>query len=525
MENNQSTNRRIANAYFIMMAASMAGHLLSMAKEMIVANFFGITNAMDAFYTAQTVPILINNVLISPFNIIFIPIFIKYKLQNQEEANRITSVVTNYITIFLIIASAAVFLSSEYIIKYGFGGLEPSSASMAIVILRITSISIILTGLVNVTTGILNAYEHFLWPAVSQMFITISIIVFIIFFSARWGIYVFAWGLVAGTLVQLVFLAPVARKHGYRHYFDFDWRRPELREMLKLLLLFLVFAALSGVNLVVNRIMASWLPEGSISALAYADKLVQMPLIIFSGSMAVAIYPFFSRQAAENKIDEMKDTLSTSIRMSGFIFIPLAIFMMILAEPTIQLLFERGKFDHRATVMTSATFICYAFQLFSMFAAVIMMRLFFVFQDMKSIFKAIGISIPLNIALNFILMKTVNPPAAGIALSTSIGCLVTAVIYFYMLKKRLTTLHGIAIIKSLAKTAAVGLAAGAVVFAVFSWLNAAWQHTAVNQFFKLAIATLSGAAVFVTMAYWTKMEEAEKIFNLAKNKIQNIVKI
>ena len=496
-----------------------------MGKEILVANYFGISMKMDAFYTAITIPNLITSIIVGTFGLVFLPIFVNYKTTDREEANRIASISINYIFIFMLFASIIIFFFSKQIIFYSFRGLNTETALLSINILKILSITVVFTGLIGVMTWILNAYKHFSAPSFSQMFITISIIAFILLFVKRMGVYVFAWGTLVGLIIQFVFLLPFTKKEGYSHYFDFNLNHPALKKTIKLSLIFILLGIISGITPVINRIMASWLPSGSIAALAYADKLVQVPLIIFSGSIATAIYPFFAGQLAENKIDEMKDTLATSIKMTGFIFIPLAVTMMILSKPTIQLLFQRGAFDEHATNLTSAIFICYSFQLFSNYALVIMMRLLLVFQDMMSILKITITSVVFTVLLNFIFIKIVNPPAAGIALSSSVVCLFTAILYFGFLKKRIKNLHGLSIIKSLLKTTVLAVISGMVIFSAYQFLNKfIFNQSILNKIIILTGATFSGIIIFIIMTVIFKIEEAEKIYTLIKNKVQNILK-
>lgn len=521
-----SINIKIAKAYIILITASFLGHILSMSKEILVANYFGISIKMDAFYTAITIPNLITGTFVGAFGLVFLPILVQYKTVNTEEANRIASIAINWIFISMLFVSIILFIFSKQIIFYFFGGLSSETAMMAIKLLRIMSFTIILTGLIGIMTWILNAYEHFSAPSFSQMFITISIIAFILFFVKRMGIYVFAWGTLAGLIIQFVFLLPFTKKEGYTHYFDFNLNHPALKKTINLSLIFILLGIIAGIIPVVNRMMASWwLPAGSIAAMGYAEKLVQVPLIVFSGSIATAIYPFFARQLAENKIEEMKDTLATSIKMTGFVFIPLAVTMIILSKPTIQLLFQRGAFDEQATNLTSVIFICYSFQLFSNYAMVIMSRLLFAFQDMKKIFIINLISVGLTVIFNFIFIKPMKMQAEGIALSSSVACLIVTILYFLFLKKRIKNLHGISIIKSLFKTTVLAAISGIFIFFTHQFLNKFISDQSIaGKIFILAGSASSGIIVFTVMTSIFKIEEAGKIYILIKNKVKNTLK-
>ncbi|HAM39134.1 MAG TPA: murein biosynthesis integral membrane protein MurJ [Elusimicrobia bacterium] len=513
-----STNTKIAKAYIILIAASIFGNILSMGKEMLSAKYFGITKAMDAYYVALTIPNFIYAIITSIF-VFFIPIFIKHRTHDKEEANKIASIVVNYLFIFLVLSAIVIFVFANEMLRYGFRGLDTETYILSVKILRIICFTVIFSGLISMLSSILNAYEHFTWPAFSQTFITISVIILILFFTKKWGVFVFVWGLLIGLLIQFAFLAPISKKKGYKHYLSFNWRHPAIKEILQLSFIFYMLSILGSLNPFINRTMASWLPSGSIAALSYADKLVQVPLMIFSGTIATAIYPFLSTQIAENKIEDMKDSLATGIKMTGFIFIPMAVIMIILARPTIKLLFQRGIFDAQATDLTSVIYICYTFQLFTNYAAVIINRIFLIYKDMMVLFKIVLLNILLTIILNFIFMKIINPPAAGIALSASVTSLFITIFLFKLLKKRINNIHGISIIKSLIKTTFFALISGLMTFIAFQGLSILFPTPSfLNHFIQLAGASIIGLTVFAVISYLMKFKEAEKIFYLIKNK-------
>jgi len=498
--------------------ASIFGHGLSMLKEMLAAGYFGVSKAMDSYYAALTIPDSINSIIFSPFTLIFIPIFIKYKLEDKEAANRLVSTIANFILIVLLGASVLVFTFAAQLIKYASPGLDAETALTAVKMLRIISFSMFFGGAVNVLTGILNALENFLWPAVSGTFITLSTIFFILGFADKWGISVVGWGLLVGTVLQAMFLIPFAGKYGFKHYNTLDLGHPEIKKALNLVLILLIMSVLSSLNSVINRFLASWLPVGSIAALAYAGKLVQIPSIIFSSSIAAAIYPFLAAQAAENKIEDIKHTVSMSIRMSGFIFIPLAVMLMVLARPAIQFLFQRGAFDAAATDLTSKIFMLLSLQLFSGYALVILMRLLFAFQDLMVMLKIMVVNVILNLAMSFVLIKLFNPPACGIALSTSLGSFVTAILYFLVLKKRISNLHGVAIFKSLSRITAFSLVSGLTAFLVYRGMSGASHGTLPEQLMALAAAFCAGSLVFILISSAFKLEEFQKVYLLVKTK-------
>lgn len=519
-----STNRKIAKASLILMAVSMTGNLLSMLKEILAAKFFGISRAIDAFNSALTIPNYTTSIIVSISTLVFMPAFIKNMHEGgRESANELAGVFMNYIFLILAVLAAAVFFSTNGIIAFSFKGLNPQAQHLGANLLKILSVTMLLSGMITILTGILNSYEQFFWPSVSQIFVTLCTMFFIVFYARHWGVFVFAAGLLGGLLIQLVILLATARRFGFRFRPNLRLNHPGAVKMLKMSSVVLLLAVIGGINPFINRAMASWLPEGSIAALAFAEKLLLIPSTIISASLVTAIYPFFSMQAAGNKLDEMRHTLASSMKMSGFLYIPIAVTMIVFARPAVQVLFQRGAFDMRATQLTSTILIFLSFQLFFSYAGALMQRLIFVFQDMKVVFYLALIGTGMNVALNYIFIKTIHPPVAGIALSASAGSLISALIYFAVLKKRLSFLHGLSIIRSLASYPVLAAASGALMYFAYNFLDGAIRYSIVNQFIKIGAAACAGLAVYAAASRLFGIEEMVKIHGIAASKIRGLL--
>jgi len=514
-----TTNLKIAKASLILISASILGHLLSLFKEVLSAKYFGLTRGIDALYAALTIPNYIGSIVLLPFSILFIPLFIKYNVRDKEEANRVASTLINGILVILFIAASVVFIFSPPIIAVGFKGLDAPTAHAAVNMLRIFSMTIVFAGITGMITCLLNAYEHFTWPAFSQMFITLAVIIFMALFARSWGVYTIVFGTALGLAAQAVFLLLLAKKRGFRYYAAFNLDHPAVKEITGFAGFLTLITILSGSNLIIGRVMASYLTSGSIAALAYADKIIQVPLIIFAGSVNTAIYPYFALQIATNKIDELKDTLAASIKMGGLIFIPIAGILIIFARPIIRVLFQRGAFDLQATELTSAILVCFALQLLSYYAMVIIMRLLFALREYGTIVKVLMVNIVVTIALNFLFMRFITPPVAGIALSTSAGCFVSTILFFVYLKKRMEYLHGVSMLVSLLKTTLLAVIASAVMRLIYGELNTAVAYSSLSQMSIIIGSIFAGLLLFVVLALLIRFAEMTRLINLVQNKI------
>lgn len=502
-----STNRKIAKASAVLIAASSLGYVFSLVKEIMVANYFGITKAMDAFYAAVTFPALINNVLLTTFGAVFIPLFVRYRLKDRAGADRIAAVTFNYLVLFLAFAALILALSAPWIIGYGFHGLSGDAAGTAVHILRILAVTVVLSGAIGVMTGILNAEGHFSAPAFSNMAITAGTILFIAVFVNRWGVLVLPYGLLAGLAVQLLILTGVLRKRGYRPSPSFSAGHPAVGEMLSLSFVYFWAIIAAQVNLLVDRVMASYLAPGSIAALGYAEKLIQVPMIVFTSSLATAVYPFFSRQAAEERIGELKDSLSKSIRVSGLIFMPLTAMLIVLAGPIVRLIFQRGAFGGDATALTSSLLVCYSLQLFFYTVSVIVIRVFLAFQEMAVLVRVALAGMCLNVLLNLLFVKLVRPPAAGIALSTSCVQAMMAAAYLLALRRRIGALGGRSLAIGVAKVVAATVAMGFGMRLTYVLCLGMVQPTGVGCAVCLLAAAVSGCVIFGAIGFMVGFEE------------------
>jgi putative peptidoglycan lipid II flippase len=513
-----STNRKIASAYITLVAAGLAAHALSMLKEIIAARSFGVSSALDSFYVALTFPTLLNSILLSPFAIVFIPLLIRGRGTDKAAAERLISTVANLLLAALAVSAALAFAFAPQVVAAASPGLSPEALAQASRLLRVLAAGIVFTGGVNVITAVLNASGHFLWPAFSGMLVTLCVIAALLGFSSSHGVEVMAWGMILGTALQFLVLLPLPARFGFRHIPGIDLAHPELRRSAESALTFLGIMALANLAIVSNRFMASWLPEGSIAGLAYADRLVQAPLVIFSGAIASSIYPFLSAQAAENKVDELRATVSLSLRMSGFIFIPLAVTMMMLAHPTIRVLFQRGAFDQAATGLTSSIYLYYCLLMFSNFAVVVLMRVLFALQEFRAILKITALGLAANIAMNYALPKVMTPPACGIALSTALVSAASALLYFLKLKRRIGNLHGQTILRSLAANSAFALLSAPATLAAYRAFRPSVELW--PQLLALAAAAATGLAVFLLLTAAFRTEEFSKAYNLVLRRLR-----
>jgi putative peptidoglycan lipid II flippase len=223
-------------------------------------------------------------------------------------------------------------------------------------------------------------------------------------------------------------------------------------------------AAIYQINIFIGTILASLLPTGSVSYLYYADRIVELPLGVFAIAVGTATLPSFSDQVAQGRIDELKRTISFSLRLILFITIPATLALIVLRVPIISVLFERGEFSAEATALTAQALLAYAVGLWAFSVIRIIVSAFYSLQDTRSPMKAAIVALVVNAVCSVTLMFPLKH--GGIALATSIASAVNVGMLWVILKRRVGAILDGEFTCSVAKTALASLVMGASIFII-----------------------------------------------------------
>ncbi len=422
----------VARASVLMVAANILLYSAGLIKEVLAAKIFGIGAAMDAFKAALAPALMVNFVFLATFAAVFIPRFVKLKKSfGIEKANIFATAVIKKLLPFLLVISVLFFLAAPIIIKYGYRGLQPGVSDIAVGILRLLSFAVFAGICAGLFTEILNALEHFSIPAFSNSFVSIFTIIFLLTITHRYGIYVMVFGVFSGYILQFIILLPIASEKG----FTFMKNPPDteiLKDFFRPALIFLAALVAQHSTFVVDSFMASWAGPGNVAVLGYSISLATVPVVIFGSSLARALFPYYSSRVADKDRQGMGKTTSGVLRISALIFFPLTALALALAGPAVEVIYMRGAFGVRAARLTAAAFSFYAPVFFFFSGQLIMTRVFLSMGNMKFLLKASLLQVVLNIVFNLFFMRVIDPPVAGIALSTSA---VFLILFFYFLRR------------------------------------------------------------------------------------------
>jgi len=510
----------MGHAALLLVIGTALSRVLGLVRETAIAYQFGATAQTDAYLVASIVPLTVSGMIVSSLAIAFIPVFTESRLQaGEKEAWSFASTVINLSLIILFAATAAFFLASPFFVSLLAPGLVTETKYLAIQLARWLAPAAILAGAIGLASAVLHSYRHFTYPTFAGLFHNFGMIGGTLFLGGLLGISGLAIGSVAGLLATLLIIfVPLAGQLKYYRPSLSGLRHPGTIKVGKLLLPFLIGSAAGQINLMVDRILASWLPEGSIAALNFADRLIGLPLGIFAGAASIAAYPFLAEQAAARNTNELRRTLSEGLRMLWFIIFPLAVGLKVLGEPVIRLLFERGAFDAAATEMTYIALFYYALGIYAHAANALLSRVFFAMQDTATPVKLGLLSAGLNIVLNIILVRFMAH--GGLALATSISGTVSFLLMAFILRGRLGHLDGRRVLCSVGKFAASSLLMGITVTVGYRY-SAALVNPAVFSHLLLQTTALIafGGVIYFASAALLRTEELGWLTRRLKEKM------
>lgn len=480
-----STDRAIARTTAILVVIGVAGNVLSLGKEVLVARAFGISAGMDAFHAALSVPVYLQNVITLTFVNIFIPFFIHLRAIDSRRCTRVAAVAMNYLCLALLLLAFVLYAAAPIVVRGVFRGLAPETAAIALPILRGLAVTVLLGGLISLMTGILNARHRFALAAASSSCITLATVALILTRTAKDGISVLVLGLVIGMVVQLVLLSSGLHAAGYRHSLDFSWHYPELRRLFTSASVFSVAILLSQLNPIVDRVIAAFLPAGSVAALGFVEKLTSVPLVVFSSSLATVAFPSFAEQTGAGRFEELKATLGKTIRLAAVVLIPLSAACVAFAHPVVRLLFQRGNFSAASTDLTATTFACSSLQFFFYTTNLLLVRAALALGEGLLLVKLTIVAVAVNTLSNIALVLLLRPPVAGIALSTSLMAFLNALLLFLALRRRIGGIGGRRILEGMFR---IGMVTLPVTVGAWSAYRLLEHHVADGPWFLQAAA-------------------------------------
>lgn len=457
------------------MLAFALSNLIGLMRQILISRAFGTDSAIDAFYAASTYPDLIFSLVAGgALSSAFIPTFTGFLAkEDRASAWKLASSITNLILLVLSGLSIASAWLAPQIMRYILApDFSASQQVLAASLLRILLIAPAIFGVSGLLMGILNAHQRFLLPALAPSMYWLGMIFGLLFFVPSMGIFGLAWGAVFGAVLHLAVQIPDLLKLPSRLYLPrLGLDDPAVREVGRLMLPRLLGVAVIQLNFVVNTIIASGLAEGSLAAIKYAWQVMTMPQVVIAQAIAIAALPTFSAQAARGAPGEMRSSLAATLRGVLFLSLPASLGLILLRQPLIALLFQRGTFDAHSTDLVAWALLWYAAGLIGHNVVEILSRAFYALHDTKTPVFVGAAAMTLNVIFSFgfsaLFSKVGWMPHGGLALANSFATALEMAALFILMRRRLKGLDGVNVWRGFAQ-AALGTLGMSLILVIWS---------------------------------------------------------
>lgn len=429
-------HRSVLRAVLSVGIAGIIVKLVAACKEMGVASVFGRSDAMDAFFVAALVPNLLVNLISESMNQALVPTLIRVREQEgRERAQQLVSSAMFGVSLLLGAASVAAALLAHGFFPLIASHFPPAKLQFAIHLFYGLLPIVLMTGIATNCTAVLNTLDRFALPALAPAIISISVLCGALLFGGRFGIWTVVYATVAGSLLHVVIVGAMMEARGYRFQLRWHGMTEATRQVIGQYGPMLLSGVVASSGLLVDQSMAAMLPSGSVSTLAYANRLVAVVLSLSAGAVSTAIVPHFSRLIAHRDWRGCRQTLRTWARLSALGSIPIAALLIAGAHPLIRAAYQHGHFGARDTTVVAPVLAMYAIQIPFFVVSRVYYRFVVAMRRTDLILFCGILNLGLDIVLNLVLMRWMG--VAGIALATSLWTVSTLFYCWFWSRKLL----------------------------------------------------------------------------------------
>jgi putative peptidoglycan lipid II flippase len=518
-----SEKRKITAATSVMGAATTMSRIAGLIRDMVVASLFGAGFATDAFFMAFTIPNLLRRFFAEgSLTAAFVPTFSEvYHRQGIDEGRRVANICWTLLLVVMAGVTLAGILASPLIVRViGFGyGTVPGKLALTDFLNRLMFPYIFFVSLLALVTGILNVLGHYFLPAFSTVLLNVCMIASAFLLAPHFDVPVtgLAIGVLAGGLMQLLIQFPALRKKGFRLRFDTSFGHPAVRRMARLMIPGIAGVAIYQINVVVSRLLASFLAEGSVSYLYYGQRLFELPQGIFIVSLAQAVLPSMSRQASAGDRAGLKDSLRFALVLIAVMTVPAAVGLMLCAVPVYSLFFMRGAFQYQEVHQTALALVAYAPGLLFVGLSRVVVPTFYALKDTRTPVWVSLWTLLINAGLGFLLMGPLRH--VGLALALTLSSVFNCLILLWLLRRKIGPLGLGAVSGSLLRVAPPTLLMAGFTYLVIKAVP--WEQPGflVEKSLALVGGVVGGGILYGLGCLAMGLPEAREVVRLLKKKL------
>jgi putative peptidoglycan lipid II flippase len=498
-----TAGRVLVTASLILTVAALASRLLGWIRLLVIGSQFGASRELDAYFAAFRIPDAIFQLVVAgALSAALIPVFAGYRARGQDrEAWLLASSVINLVLIGLAGLSLIMAIFAPIFVPVVAPGFDAPTTELTVRMTRVMLISPVLIGMGAVVTGILNSYQQFTVPAIAPLLYNVAIIAAAIFLAPIMGVEGLAVGVAIGSLAHLAVQVPSLARVGQRYDLTIGLSHPGVRRVAWLMGPRTLGLAAGQLNFLVSTVLASGLPEGSLTAYNYAFQLSQIPVGVVGVSIAVALFPTLSQDAALGRVSEIRRQVSMAIRILLFVAAPLMAIMIVLREPLTDVFYQYGAFTESASDRTASALLFFAIGLGGHIVVHVLTRTFYAMQDTRTPVTWAVVAVAVNVPLMALLVGPMG--VEGLALALSISAVLEVLGLTWSLRRRIDTLGETAIVRSVGRAALAGTVAALFLIGALTVVSGSLGgllDNVVGRLLALLVLSAAGGAVYLAAA-------------------------
>lgn len=461
----------VGTALLILILGFLGSRALGVARNIVLAGTFGAGPELDAYFAAFRLPDTIFQLIVgAALGSAFLPIFTTaFTRVSTAAAWRLASTALSFFTLLGALAAALGLALAPWIVPLTVPGFSPELQDLTVTLSQVMLLSTVFFCASGILTGILNARLHFLLPAIAPWLYNLSIIGGTWWLSDPLGALGPALGVVVGAALHLLIQLPGLPRVGMRYSWSLHPRGAGLEEVLRLMVPRVLGLATIQANWLITTVLASTLSPGSLAALSYAWAVTMLPVGVFGMAPATAAFPTLAQAAAREEWASYQQTLFSGLRLALFLTIPGSVGLMLLREPLIALLFQRGLFDAASTRLTSTALLFFAGGLFAHVVLEVVSRGSYALRDTRTPFFFALLGMTGHAVLSLLLVGPLG--LGGLALAMSLSTTLEAGGLLLALARRVTQFQWKSLATSCFRTLGATGAMGVVVFWALSQLS------------------------------------------------------
>ncbi len=501
----------IAQAVGTVGLATFISRILGFIRDVVLASFFGTGMFADAFFVAFRIPNLLRRLVgEGSLTVSFIPVFTEYLTEkSKSEAFRLANAALTLAVLFLLLITLAGIVLSPLIVRamaQGFAA-NPDKFSLTILLNRLMFPYIFFIGLAALVMGILNSLHRFGPSALAPVFLNLALIFSALILAKQFDqpVLALAVGVILGGILQLGFQLIFLIREGFRFRFLLDFRHPGVVKIATLMGPSVFGLGVAQINVLVTTLLASFLAEGSVSYLYYANRLVEFPLGVFAVAVATVVLPTLSAQAAKRDHASLQSTLNFGLRLTLFTTLPAMVGLIVLRQPIIELLFQRGAFTATSTILTAEALLFYSLGLWAFAGVRVIVPAFYALKDTVTPVKVAALALAANLVLSLVLMGPLRH--GGLALATSSASVLNFCLLAFILVRRLGNVQLAELGYSILRVALACVPMGLTAFFLGGENHINLFGGNLDRLLNLALAILAAMGIYLLSCYILKSKE------------------